>query len=234
MKKLSIVALLASLCCVTACNTTEPTKLETPYLNTELGEILFTDVQKSLTVDISENEYLRELLQTVTYYDYEQTQADVPAVQVGYVITLQTMEIQICSDNVLRFVYEDESEEFAFVQNNEFAFCATTLGSGVVAFDGYSAEQKITVKNASKASAEELDNEALVEELSELRFVKLGNAEHYEIGDLLYTITIGTDEIVVYNNYVMKNGALYRIYEGNFDFLSDLKFSASSGWLPWL
>ena len=38
----------------------------------------------------------------------------------------------------------------------------------------------------------------------------------------------------IYKEYLIINDNLYIIIEGSFNFLNSIKFSSSSGWLPWL
>jgi hypothetical protein len=231
----ALVCVITAVCCIIFIKPKKPEaiKLETPYLSTELGEILLTDTQKSLTVDVSQNAHLRTLLETVEYYEYEQSTADLAPEQIGYVIALQTLEINVYSNSLVSFVYNDGTQEYATLLNNEFAYVSTVIKSAIVSFDNYSVDQSMKIKN-TKGEAKEIDKQFIIDELSDVTFVKLGNKDHYELGDFDYTVTVGSDEIVVYENYVTKNGELYRIYEGNFDFLGDLTFDVSSGWLPWL
>ena len=235
----AVLALATTLVCVVTCKSGKNgeddfNKLVTPYSSSELEQILVTDNQKMVTVEVSENTYLSNLLETVTYYEVDQTQADLSANQLGYVITLDTIEINVYSPSLVEFVYADETTEFACVKNNEFGYMNSVVESGAVCLEGYSIEQTVSVKNANGGTAENMDKEWFLDELGGLFFVKLGNASHYDLGSFAYTVTIGSDTILVYQNYVTVNGSLYRLHEGSFDFFYELDFGTSSGWLPWL
>ena len=245
MKKNVLISIIAGVvACVTATlilvlpkdkpENNDFNRIVTPYSSAELDQILVTDVRKTFTVDVSENEYLRNLLETVQYYVSDYTEGDFSANQLGYVITLDSIEINVYSSSVIEFVYEDETTEFAKVSKNEFAYLSTVVAGDIMALDTYSAEQTVSVKNATNATAKNLDKEWFLDEFGDLSFVKLGNASHYDLGSWAYTVSIGSDTILFYQYYITVNGALYRLYEGSFDFFYDINFGTASGWLPWL
>lgn len=245
MKKNVLISIIAGVvACVTATlilvlpkdkpENNEFNRIVTPYSSAQLDQILVTDIQKTFTVDVSENEYLRNLLETVEYYESNQSNADFSANEIGYVITLDTIEINVYTPSLIEFVYEDETTELASVSNNEFAYLSTVVAGDITALDTYSTEQTVSVKNAKSATAKDLDKEWLLDEFGNLSVVKLGNTNHYNLGSWAYTVTIGSDTILIYQYYLTVNGTLYRLYEGSFDFFYDINFGASSGWLPWL
>ena len=182
-------------------------------------------------INVTDNVRLREILETVDYYEYDKTDLG----EAQYTLRIQGLEMEVYSDSVLRFIYEDGIEQTATVLNREFAYLSAVITSGEVAFNGYTGEETVEVKNASNAKAESVDKISLLEDLGELSFVKLGNEDDYEVGDINYKLTVGADEIIVYGAYAKKNGELYYLYQGDFGFLSGLKFGSSSGgWLPYL
>ena len=58
--------------------------------------------------------------------------------------------------------------------------------------------------------------------------------DNYNLGDLKYKIQIDEEILYIYNKYIVIEDNLYIIIQGSFTFLNNLKFSSSSGWLPWL
>jgi len=100
--------------------------------------------------------------------------------------------------------------------------------------DGYTAAHNIEVLNAENKGGAVKDKEDFLNKLQNVRLIKLNDKAHYQTGAVKYTLQMGNDEIVVYENHVMWKGQLYTIYQGSFDFLADVEYSSSSGWLPWL
>ena len=103
--------------------------------------------------------------------------------------------------------------------------------SNEVAFDGYTEEQMIELFDAEKKGGEVANKKEFLEKLQGLRFIKLNDKENYEMGDLKYTITIGADKLYVYADFVVLNNDLYRVSQGNFEFLKEVKVLVK---LPWV
>ena len=59
--------------------------------------------------------------------------------------------------------------------------------------------------------------------------------DKYDAKFSMKTINIDGTIIGIYNsNMIIINDDLYIVTEGNFDFLDEIKFNTSSGWLPWV
>ena len=210
-------------------------QITTPYGAENLKTVFFTDTEKALTVDVSENTQLQALLLGVKYYKPEAVDVSQFAqMAVKYTVSLQGMDLQIHDSGVVCFLFEDGTEQNVVVLQNEFAYLETLIEGNVFSFEGYTAEQTVQVFNDGNGEGTIADKQAFLDALKGMRFVKLNNKEHYQIGTKGYTIRIDEDEIAVYKKHVVFNGDLYVVYEGDFDFLKDIKFDASSGWLPWL
>lgn len=210
-------------------------QITTPYSAENLKTVFFTDTEKALTVDVSKNTHLQTLLLGVKYYKPEAIEAPQPAqIEVKYTLSLQGMDLQIGADGVVCFLFEDGTKQNAVVLQNEFAYLETLIEGNVFSFNGYTTGQTVQVFNSGNAEGTIADKQAFLDALKGMRFVKLNNKEHYQIGSKGYTIRIDEEEIAVYKKHVVFNGDLYVVYEGDFDFLKDIKFDASSGWLPWL
>lgn len=242
MKKSFIAVFTVALCfligCLAGCapkgSTDESTKLSAPYAAEDMETVLFTDAEKALTLDVSDNQHLKSLLLATEYYEYEPSQND--SKDAKYILSLHDREIRIYVGGVVRFIFTDaeRQEKTAVVLNNEFAYLDTIAEGGAVAFNGYTATQNIKVYDAENVGGEITEKDVFLESLQGLRFVRLNNKAHYQTGAATYTLQIGNDEIAVYHKFVTLNGDLYIIHQGNFEFLKDLKFSSSSDWLPWL
>lgn len=233
-------ALTLAACCAlgfAACNgaENEPTKLYSPYYEEDLQTITFVDMTQSLTLDMSANTYLKDLLLQADYYEYTPSQDEVA--QVKYALQFADVELQIFSAGLVRFVYANEEETewtVAQVENEEFSYLDTILTGGEVAFDGYTAEQTITVKNGENNDGTISDKENFLATLADMRFIKVSNKTHYQTGSVRYTLTIGEENILFYDNYASKNGELYILSQGDYEFLKALQYGFSSDWLPWL
>lgn len=260
MKKLLIAFLLVALCSFTGCaggeNSTENsvpessqevstpnssekneiptgfTKIVTPYTAEQAETVLFTDVEKALTVDVSENAHLQTLLLGVEYYTQaEQSGEFTPK----YVLTVQDLEIEIGANGEVCFLFADKTKQKAVVLNDAFAYLDTLIDGNVVSFAGYTDAQTVQVYNDKNAEGTISNKAEFLQSLQGVRFVKLNNKADYQTGAKNYTIKIGSDEIAVYAKYVTLNGELYAIYEGSFGFLQDIQFNKiESGELPWL
>ena len=208
----------------------ETTSTTAPYTAENLKTIFFTDVEKSTTVDISDNGYLKTLLLGM---EYQEDTVFAPE-DVKYVLALQGMDMQIYANGVVDFTMQDETTCRALVLSNEFAYLEDLLADSVVDFSGCTSTQNIQVWNAQSAEGTIADKADFLTKLQAVSVVGLNHKEHYEIGAKKYTIKIDGDEIVVYGKYITYNGDLYKIQQGNFDFLKSLQFGSTVEGLPWL
>ena len=254
MKKRFIAVFIMTLCCSTCClagcaskvDSTEssqepsntPTKISAPYAAADLETVLFTDAEKALTLDISDNQHLTSLLLSVEYYEPDQkAEPDISQENASYILSLRNVELEIYADDLVRFTPKngaDGGTETAVVLQDEFAYLDTIIEGGAVAFDGYNATQTIKAYNAQNAVSEVTEKESFLESLQALRFVKLQNKAHYQTGAATYTVQIDSDKITVYQKFVEVNGELYSIYQGDFDFLGALQYSFSSDGAGWM
>lgn len=236
----AVAAALVACCfvgCMTACEPNdgdEPAKLYAPYYEEDLETITFTDMGSALVLNMSANTHLKTLLLQTEYYEYAYDESQMETGREKYRLSLQEIELEIYEGGVVRFVYGEADATAAVVKNNEFAYLDTMLVGGEAAFGGYTAEQTLTVKNAEDAEATVLDKEDFLTSLNDVLFVKLKDKAHYQTGEKKYTVTIGEDTIIFYDNFADKNGELYVLSQGDYGFLSSLQFDTSSGWLPWL
>jgi len=255
MKKSLSSIILAVMCCLAACSPKEQannesssyssqesqsvqipqgwTKIPAPYMAENLIQLSFIDVEKTLTVDMSANSYLQNLLLGVEYYvDASAEQVDLT--EVKYILSMRGMQVQIGASGAVCFLFDDETKKQASVLKDEFSYLDTLTDGKVLSVDGYTAAHNIEVLNAENKGGAVKDKEDFLNKLQNVRLIKLNDKAHYQTGAVKYTLQMGNDEIVVYENHVMWKGQLYTIYQGSFDFLADVEYSSSSGWLPWL
>lgn len=210
-------------------------KLIPPYQQANLASVVFTDCAKSITVDVSANTYLQELLLGTEYFndyaDHVEINPDAPAL---YTLDLQDVSLSVYEQSCVKFNLSDGSVITAWTADGALDYLATIIDGGATGFTNYSTAQTLEILNAKRVKGEITDKAAFLDNLTTVRLVKLGNPSHYQIGDLGYTIKADTDEIKIYQKFVTVNGELYAIYQGNFEFLKSITFKADSGWLPWV
>ncbi len=218
----------------------DSTIITTPYTAETLGSVFFTDTEKGLTVDVSENTYLQTLLLGVEYHT-PQGDATPDIEEVKHMLSLQGAEeevtLQIGVEGAVCFVFEDGSKQRATVLNNEFSYLDTLIDGGITAFEGYTTSHNLQVHDAVNEGGTVKDKAAFLQHLQGVRIIKLTNQAHYRLGEKTYTVHLGRDELLVYQKHVIYKEELYVIHQGDFDFLKDLEFTSStdsSGWLPWV
>lgn len=238
---------MAALCCFAGCqgggessSSEKPSdfvEISTPYAAEDLQTVLFTDENKDLTVNVSDNQHLKDLLLSVQYYEVPEYSQKNVLEEVQYTLAFANLELQVGQDGFVGFVTESETTA-ALVVRDEFAYLSTILGGAVASFNGYTGAQSVEVYNAKNEKGEISDKAAFLQSFSALQFVKLNNKAHYAIGDKGYAIKIDNDEISVYEKYVVAGEELYLLYQGDFEFLKGITFDSSTnssgGWLPWI
>ena len=251
MKKWLIAAILTAVCCVSGCGSkggnsedSTPdvgemmgyTKIVTPYMVGDFAVLSFTDTEKSLTIDMTGNRYLKGLLADVNYY-LPKDEVSVDTAEAKYVISMQGVDVNVGFDgensNVC-FSFADGSTQWSVVLQDEFSYLDTVIASEIVSIDGYTPAHNIRVHNADNVGGAVKDKAAFLESLQGLRFVKLNNLSHYDLGEKTHTVKLGDDEMSIYSKYVVYKGELYFTYQGDFAFLKNVELESSSGWLPWL
>lgn len=148
----------------------------------------------------------------------------------------------ICSikfGNVLIDVIEPNLVSIdGFTYMLEFNFDYNILNlDEVLEFEGFNETEKISVikqENLLTLNLLESDIDSFISSLNDIKFVELYNKNNYNLNNLMYTITLDSCTINVYNDNVFEyNNKLYYALESSFTFLNDLKFN-STGWLPWV
>ena len=245
MKKWLMTAILVAVCCVSGCgakggNSGESTpdvgemmgytKISTPYTTGDFGGLSFTDAEKSITIDMTTNHYLKDLLAGMNYY-LPQDGAPTDVADTKYVLSMQGVDLKIGfggdNSNVC-FVFADGSTQLSVVVQDEFSYLDTLLAGEIMSIDGYTPAHNIRVHNAENVGGAVKDKEAFLENLQGVQLVGLNNLLHYELGQKTYTVKLGKDEMIVYSRYIVYKGELYVIYQGDFGFLKNVEFSDST------
>jgi hypothetical protein len=211
----------------------ETTNSTALYTAENLETIAFTDIEKGVTVEVSDNGYLKTLLLETEYQ--EDPSIGNEGVDVAkYVLVLQGLEMKIYANGVAQVTFKDETTRWVVVLDNKLAYLEELLVGSEVNFNDYTSTQTIKALNAQNADGTITDKEDFLTKLKAVAVVGLNHKEHYEMGAKKYTIKIDNDEIVVYGKYVTINSALYVIQQGNFDFLKSLQYGSTVEGLPWL
>lgn len=238
-----IAATAAFTCCLTSCDTDDtpsssvssyvPTRLNAPYDAENLSAVLFTDVQKAFTVDVTANTRVQTLLSTAEYYTPNSTANDTTSTDaIKYRLTLQDVEMQIGYDGAIVFRLENGTTQQAVVFDNGFAYLDTLVDGDPFTLDKYTSSYNIKIYDAENNGGAVKDKTAFIDALKALRFVKLNDKDFYQTGAATYTLRLGNDEMFVYPKYVVLNDELYFVCQGNFAFLDDVEIGEVT--LPWL
>ncbi len=198
------------------------------YTEDDLKDILFTIIDTEVTYDLSKNTYLKQLLLTTKYYSWEDNNQNSNytskyELQCGeYTLTINTDKTITYNDNNL------------FVLNNELDYLDNLFVGEVLDFNKYTENQTIEVKNSKNETGEITDKKVFLEQLQNVKYIKVSNKDHYEELTINFTIKIDEEIISVGNQYISINEELYIVLENDFDFLQNIKYTSSSGWLPWI
>ncbi len=244
MKKIVILCLAVAMLLV-GCNkekTPGPTPSPSPdgtpgaselqsfgYTTGALASVIFTDLEKGISVDLSANGVLKAGLKSAKYRADEKKANAGEAV---YELKMDGKSLYIYPENVVAYNGSDPypCREFNVLSylNGLFAGEVTTLG-------GYDVGASIKVKNKQGLVAEVEDKADFFTELGKVKIIKMANAADYTVQDVEYTVAIGEEAIKICGNYLKIGEDLYAVAQGDFAFLSEYAFSSSSdGFLPWI
>lgn len=191
----------------------------------------------SLTINLTSNHYVKNLLLSVKYY--KDTRKESGELDPTFVILLaNNKKLSVYDDGSV--LYEDKENEVSNIcvlSSNDLAVLKNITEGDVIQFNEKEDTNKIVVKNYEDLSAnvKQEDIKTFIENLNKVKYIKVKDFTQYTIGDFKYKIEINGQTIGVYNNDLIIIGdTLYNVVEGNFDFLKDIKFNTSSGWLPWI
>jgi len=189
-----------------------------------------------LNINLSSNHYIKELILNTKYYENTNNNENINLL---YEFNFSNDKALYIFDNgTVSFTEGDKVYSNAYmIVNKEFDVLKNITEGDVLEFNMDETVDKVVVKNFEDLSAnvKEEDIALFVENLNKVKYIKVKEFTQYTIGDFNYKIEIDGQVIGVYNNgLVIVGDTLYNVVEGNFDFLKDIKFNTSSGWLPWI
>ena len=196
-----------------------------------ISSLLFHDVQKNLTLDLSNNTKLYTLLLTVEG-DVVTPDAET---EVKYTITLSDKVLSVNADGSVSYTTAEGEAARMMPTGDALSYLDTVTEGEVMPLGGFDAEAEIKAYNSQKLVCEITEKEDFLARLGEIKLIKLTKKSHYTLGDYEFVIVIGNDVIKLYGDFVTVGGDAYYITEGDYEFLSELSYSASSdGYLPWI
>lgn len=208
-------------------------KIEPTYTESDLEEISLTINKLDLVLNMSNNSHLKQLLLSVNLYK-NKTEEEQTERTSKYVLTFGKYEFTIYDNGTICYIDNDIEQDYLLTSDNAFSYLDTLIGSDLLNFNNYTELQIIKVFNSFEDSIEIKEKQEFLNNLKQIKYFKLENMEHYQLGNLKYQILVDEELINIYGEYIVINDNLYVVTEGNFSFLNDLKFSSSSGWLPWI
>lgn len=203
------------------------------YSEEDLQEIALSINDKDVTLDISDDDYLKTLLLSLELKKNSQYDESVNRTS-KYVLTFSDYEFTIYDDKTICYIDAEGEYDYLLASNNAFDYLDTLYDSVILDFNKYSEDQIIRVFN-SLGDLKSIENKTdFLKNLKKVKYFKLNNQDDYQLGDLIYQIQIDEELIDVYSNYIVIDDKLYIFVEGDFSFLNAIKFDSSSGWLPWV
>ena len=209
---------------------------ETPSLQTfgytqkDLASVIFVNVSKGISVDVSANSALKAGLMSVKYHP-DQKKSD--AGNAVYELKLNGKSLYVYPENVVAY---DGSDPYPCLEFGVLAYLDGLFNGEVTQLGGYAESASIKIKNNQERIAQVSDQADFFAKLGKVKIIKLARASDYTVlPDADYTVTIGEERIVICGSYLTVGEDLYAVMEGDFSFFSEYTFASSSdGFLPWI
>lgn len=211
-------------------NSDNKEEIELNYTKSDLENILLTINDIDITLDLSHNSFLKTMLLSLKLYKSNITEDRTSK----YVLSFSDYEITIYDNDTICYIDNDNELDYLFTLNDEFDYLDTILEGDILDFNKYTENQDIKVSNSNDDSIQIENKLEFLNALKKVKYIKLSEMDNYNLGDLKYKIQIDEQILYIYNKYIVIGDNLYIIIQGSFTFLNNLKFSSSSGWLPWL
>ena len=232
MKKLSALFLTVGMLLLVGCKNTVPPE-DNPnqpfgYTEEDLAEIIVEDKTRYIAVDMSNNDRLRRILTNLTH-GTEPAEKDVLRI-IKFRLIISGKTMHVCEDNMVRYEDGDMYPVDPLLLN----YLTVMLVGDVKSLDATMGENA-KVYNSNGHTAEVTDIPAFLDDLNGLRVITLWDVTNFTLGKADYHIETGHDVINIYGDIIVIGETAYAVVEGDFEFLSDLDFSSSSGeFLPWI
>lgn len=207
--------------------------IDLKYSETDLEIIYLTIIDKDITLDVSNNEKLKETLLAVKLYkkfDYIETGER----KSKFVLSFSEYEITVYDNGTICYIDGENEIDYLFVFNNRFKYLEQLYEEEILDFNRYTDKQSIRVFNSLEDIVIIEDKIQFLSNLKQVKYFRLDNEKEYNLGNFIYQIQIDEELITVYSKYISIDDNLYLLAEGSFAFLNDLKFSSTSDWLPWV
>jgi hypothetical protein len=211
-------------------NTPETPSLQTfGYAQEDITSVIFIDLNKGISVDVSANSALKAGLMSVKY-NPDQKKSD--AGKAVYELKINGKSLYVYPENVVAY---DGSDPYPCLAFGMLSYLDGLLNGEVTQLGGYAESASIKVKNSQGLIAQVSDSAEFFAELGRVKIIKLARVSDYTLPDTEYTVLIGEERVVICGDYLSVGEHLYAVAEGDFSFLSEYKFSSSSdGFLPWI
>ena len=208
---------------------------ETPSLQTfgytqeDLASVIFVNVSKGISVDVSANSALKAGLMSVKYHP-DQKKSD--AGKAVYELKLNGKSLYVYPENVVAY---DGSDPYPCLEFGILEYLDGMLSGEVTQLGGFADSASIKIKNNQGQIAQVSDQTDFFAKLGKVNIIKLARASDYTLPNADYTVVIGEERIVICGSYLTVGEDLYAIMEGDFSFFSEYTFASSSdGFLPWI
>ena len=195
----------------------------------EINTVIFTDLQNSVTLNLS---YCTTLLSGLKSLRYNPEQEASISTEILYELVIDGKKLDVYDGNVVAF---DGSATY-LCQGFEISTYLSCVYVGVETFLVSSdTTTTIVVKNNKGLTASITDSAELVSALSQVVIIALSNPSDYTLPGVDYTITLADEVVKICGGYIAIGDNLYAIIEGDFTILSTYKYSSTSGgFLPYV
>ena len=106
----------------------EPIQISAPYTESDLQTLLFTDTAKSVTVDVSANTYLKELLLSLEYYE---TATPAPTQTADYILEIGEVDLELYESGAV--CLNTQTERFSVTASESLEYIQTLVaGEGIL------------------------------------------------------------------------------------------------------
>ena len=238
MKKAILYIGLICLFLLVACGPTnvgdtDPVALDFGFTDDELSTVFYQDIDGDFFIDLSGNGVALEILSNLCYFDGANAISEEAEEQ--FVIGIGAKSITVYTDGSTAYNDGNSGVKAVVIDGDEFDyFCQITEGN-IGKVGQYSETAEIVVYNSKNLVCEVEDVAAFLENLNEVKVIKLSNGNDYSLSNEEYKISIDNKVIKIYGDFIKIGSDVYAVLEGDFGFLSELSYSYSSdGFLPWV
>ena len=231
MKKLIALFLTVGMLLLVGCKNTVPPE-DNPnqpfgYTEEDLAKIVVEDNTRGIEVDMSANDRLRNILSDL-FYNPDEKSTDEAVTK--YTLTLGGKVMLVCEGDEV--IYDGGDK---YPVGPALLSYLNSLFIGEVGSLDATMGENAKVYNSNGHTAEVTDIPAFLDDLNGLRVITLWDVTNFTLGKADYRIETGHDVINIYGDIIVIGSRGFAVVEGDYGFLSGLKYSSSSGgFLPWV